>query len=194
MKVAVLDLAPEIYRQRLVVEGLCRKPIDASDIRDYLSKLSEIIDMVTLTEPVTHRSPLYGWAGWIHWETSGAHFYAWETPKLFFSVDVYACKSVRRCGRGRVHPPVLRQPRDRLPGVLMEALRLVFDPSGDVLQAARACEADIFYQAYGNSPQLLAEEYAAYEGQLGLRGACRLRRRGPRRRAAPGSRGTAEDS
>jgi hypothetical protein len=45
----------------------------------------------------------------------------------------------------------------------MEALRLVFDPSGDVLQAARACEADIFYQAYGNSPQLLAEEYAAYE-------------------------------
>ena len=93
MKVAVLDLAPEIYRQRLVVEGLCRKPIDASDIRDYLSKLSEIIDMVTLTEPLTHRSPLYGWAGWIHWETSGAHFYAWETPKLFFSVDVYACKA-----------------------------------------------------------------------------------------------------
>ena len=45
----------------------------------------------------------------------------------------------------------------------MEALRLVFDPSGDLLQAARACEADIFYQAYGNSPQLLAEEYAAYE-------------------------------
>jgi hypothetical protein len=88
----VRDLAPEIHRQRLVVEGVCLRPIEADDIRDYLSKLSETIDMVTLTEPVTHKSPLYGWAGWIHWETSGAHFYAWETPRLFFSVDVYACK------------------------------------------------------------------------------------------------------
>ena len=86
------DLAPEIHRQRLVVEGLCSSPIDATAIRSYLSALSETIDMVTLVEPVTHRSPLYGWAGWIHWETSGAHFYAWETPRLFFSVDVYACK------------------------------------------------------------------------------------------------------
>jgi S-adenosylmethionine decarboxylase len=72
----MLDLAPEIHRQRLVVEGLCTTPIDAAAIRSY----------------VTHRSPLYGWAGWIHWETSGAHFYAWETPRLFFSVDVYSCK------------------------------------------------------------------------------------------------------
>src|SRR5680860_604619 len=92
MPMPMLDLAPEIHRQRLVVEGLCSAPIDAVAIRSYLTTLSEAIDMVTLTEPVTHRSPLYGWAGWIHWETSGAHFYAWETPRLFFSVDVYACK------------------------------------------------------------------------------------------------------
>ncbi len=88
----MLNLAPEIYRQRLVVEGLCTAPIDAIAISSYLTALSDTIDMVTLTEPVTHRSPLYGWAGWIHWETSGAHFYAWDTPRLFFSVDVYACK------------------------------------------------------------------------------------------------------
>lgn len=86
------DLAPEICRQRVVVEGLCREPIDAESIRGYLSQLSKAIDMVALMEPVTHQSPLYGWAGWIHWETSGAHFYAWDVPRLFFSVDVYACK------------------------------------------------------------------------------------------------------
>ena len=28
-----------------------------------------------------------------HWETSGAHFYAWEQPLLFFTVDIFACKS-----------------------------------------------------------------------------------------------------
>jgi hypothetical protein len=86
------DLAPMIHRQRLVVEGTCPRPIDAATIEDYLSQLSVVTDMTTLITPVTHRSDMYGWAGWIHWETSGAHFYAWEQPLLFFSVDIYTCK------------------------------------------------------------------------------------------------------
>jgi hypothetical protein len=87
-----VDLAPDIFRQRLVIEGLVAEPIGADAICAYLSGLSRIVDMITLIEPVTHRSPAYGWAGWIHWETSGAHFYAWERPRLFFSVDIYTCK------------------------------------------------------------------------------------------------------
>ncbi|HEX2073671.1 MAG TPA: S-adenosylmethionine decarboxylase [Geodermatophilus sp.] len=87
------DLAPEIVRQRLVIEGIPARPISDAQIRRYLSALSREVDMVQLLEPVTHRSDLYGWAGWIHWETSGAHFYAWEQPRLFFSVDVYTCKA-----------------------------------------------------------------------------------------------------
>lgn len=87
------DLAPAILRQRLVIEGYPTKAISDSDIRAYLAELSAKIDMKQLIEPVTHRSDQYGWAGWIHWETSGAHFYAWEQPILFFSVDVYTCKS-----------------------------------------------------------------------------------------------------
>jgi S-adenosylmethionine decarboxylase len=87
------DLAPEIVRQRLVVEGTCQRPIDDLAIKDYLQQLSVVTDMVTLIEPVTHRSDQFGWAGWIHWETSGAHFYAWEQPRLFFSVDIYTCKA-----------------------------------------------------------------------------------------------------
>lgn len=87
------DLAPEIYRQRLVVEGYPAKEITAEQIKSYLSQLSQVTEMVLLTEPVTHQSPKYGWAGWIHWETSGAHFYAWDVPRLFFSVDIYTCKA-----------------------------------------------------------------------------------------------------
>ena len=49
--------------------------------------------MDAVIEPVTHRSDRYGWAGWIHWETSGAHFYAWEQPEVFFSADIYTCKA-----------------------------------------------------------------------------------------------------
>jgi len=87
------DLAPMIHRQRLVVEGTCPRPIDAPTIESYLTELSEVTGMTTLITPVTHRSDMYGWAGWIHWETSGAHFYAWEQPLLFFSVDIYTCKA-----------------------------------------------------------------------------------------------------
>ena len=86
------DLAPMIFRQRLVIEGTCRWPIVEDQIKRYLSKLSDVCGMRLLVEPVTHLSENYGWAGWIHWESSGAHFYAWDTPVLFFSVDIYTCK------------------------------------------------------------------------------------------------------
>lgn len=88
---AMPDLAPEIVRQRLVVEGLVEHSIGRDEISTYLSELSEVCDMRILQEPVTHQSPLYGWAGWVHWEASGAHFYAWDQPRRFFSVDIYTC-------------------------------------------------------------------------------------------------------
>lgn len=86
------DMAPMIHRQRLVVEGLVDDVITADAISAYLSRLSTVLDMKALMEPTTHRSDQFGWAGWIHWETSGAHFYAWEQPLRFFSVDIYTCK------------------------------------------------------------------------------------------------------
>ena len=87
------DLAPTIHRQRLVVEGYPTYVITDAHIKDYLRQLSVVTDMSALIEPVTHISDLYGWAGWIHWETSGAHFYSWEQPLSFFSVDIYTCKA-----------------------------------------------------------------------------------------------------
>lgn len=86
------DLAPGIHRQRLVIEGYPSRAISSVDIENYLSKMSEVLGMNKLQEPITNLSSRYGWAGWIHWENSGAHFYAWERPSLFFSVDIYTCK------------------------------------------------------------------------------------------------------
>ncbi len=76
----------------MVIEGHVDAPIAASTIEAYLAKLSDVLGMTTLLHPVTHQSDRYGWAGWIHWETSGAHFYAWDEPRPFFSVDIYTCK------------------------------------------------------------------------------------------------------
>lgn len=90
---AFKDLAPTILRQRLVVEGSPTFVITDKHIRDYLRTVSDLTNMVTIIDPVTHVSDQYGWAGWIHWETSGAHFYSWERPISFFSVDIYTCKA-----------------------------------------------------------------------------------------------------
>lgn len=65
--------------------------VDDQCVIGYLTQLSDVCGMTRLIDPVTHRSDLYGWAGWVHWEASGAHLYAWETPLLFFSVDIYTC-------------------------------------------------------------------------------------------------------
>ena len=86
------DLAPEIYRQRLVVEGKPAFSITDEHIKEYLAKLSDVLQMKTLLDPIAHKSEKFGWAGWIHWESSGAHFYTWEKPFLFFSADIYTCK------------------------------------------------------------------------------------------------------
>lgn len=86
------NLAPQIHRQRLVIEGYPSGVIDSTSVERYLSQLSGVLDMTTIGRPVTHRSERYGEAGWIHWEDSGAHFYAWDQPLLFFSVDIYTCK------------------------------------------------------------------------------------------------------
>lgn len=87
------DLAPSIYRQRLVIEAYPKNEISAEQIQSYLSGLAPVLRMTGLLEPVTHRSDKFGWAGWTHWETSGAHFYAWEKPVLFYSIDIYTCKA-----------------------------------------------------------------------------------------------------
>jgi hypothetical protein len=42
-------------------------------------------------------------------------------------------------------------------------LQIHFDPSGDLLAAARDCEADVFLRAYGNTREELDEEFAPYE-------------------------------
>lgn len=47
-------------------------------------------------------------------------------------------------------------------------LRLVFDPTGDELAAAKECEADVFMEAYGNTREEFALEYGPYDDQTGF--------------------------
>jgi hypothetical protein len=47
-------------------------------------------------------------------------------------------------------------------------LRFVFDPTGDELEAAKACEADVFLETYGNTTEQFDLEYGPYEDSTGF--------------------------
>jgi S-adenosylmethionine/arginine decarboxylase-like enzyme len=85
------NLTPMITRKRLVIEGICTEKIGSGDIKKYLAGLSKTLKMNILLKPMTHKSEKYGWAGWVHWDKSGCHFYAWDKPFHFFSADIYTC-------------------------------------------------------------------------------------------------------
>ncbi|MBM9460227.1 hypothetical protein JK386_09950 [Nocardioides sp. zg-536] len=47
-------------------------------------------------------------------------------------------------------------------------LRLVFDPQGEELEAALRCEADVFWETYGNTPEQFEVEYGPYAADTGF--------------------------
>jgi hypothetical protein len=87
------ELAPDVFRQRMILEGETFKPIAPEDIKKLLDKLCVSLDMVALTAPTLSYCEEYGWCGHMHWVTSGVHMYTWANRKpSFFSIDIYTCK------------------------------------------------------------------------------------------------------
>ena len=88
-----VDLAPDICRQRLIIEGTINNIFLPEDMTRYAKGVSDVLDMELITSPVLNHEPKYGWCAFVHWKESGMHIYTWDNriPK-FFSVDIYTCK------------------------------------------------------------------------------------------------------
>lgn len=99
------NLETKIYRQRLIIEGHYSIEADGETIREYLKKLSKVLQMRTFSGPYSWPPDkwnnmdvkLYELNGFVAWTESGCHVYAWRFCK-FFTVDIYSCKkfSVRK--------------------------------------------------------------------------------------------------
>lgn len=91
---AMRDLARDIFRQRMIIEGLTQHPLNEMLIKKLLNQLCVDLNMVSLMEPLIHDCEEYGLCGFMHWKTSGCHIYSWEHrhPYPFFSIDIYTCK------------------------------------------------------------------------------------------------------
>ena len=89
------DLAPNIIRRRLVIEGITTELLSVEQITKYMIDLSTIMNMTIVTEPLTKYVKEYGFSAYMCWKESGMHVYTWtktEDRPCFFSIDIYTCK------------------------------------------------------------------------------------------------------
>ena len=87
------DLAPDICRQRIVIEGTLHNPFTAEGMTTYCNEVTRVLNMAPVTAPVCNYDPDYGWCAYMHWKESGMHIYGWDDRKPpFFSIDIYTCK------------------------------------------------------------------------------------------------------
>jgi len=86
------NLAPDLIRQRIIIEGTVEKIVEPKQIKSYLLKLAEVCGMEVLSEPKAYTAHDMGYGGWIHWKSSGAVFYSYPTNPSLFTIDCYTCK------------------------------------------------------------------------------------------------------
>lgn len=94
---APADLAPDIYRQRLLIEGYWTVTVNETAVRDYLLGLAAHLGLRTYGNPVVHapaagegRPENAGYDAFVPLIDSGISGYFW-TEARFLSVLVYSC-------------------------------------------------------------------------------------------------------
>ena len=98
MRAELENIAPDIFRQRLLIEGFFRRGVDEQVIRDYLLGLAEHLGLRTYGEPVvfspgagTGRAENAGFDAFVPLIDSGISGYFWSAQK-FLSILLYTCK------------------------------------------------------------------------------------------------------
>lgn len=92
------NFAPDIYRQRLVVEGIYGNELmQEIDLSNFLVALSKIMGMHIICGPKVMNlagavnAKHAGLEGVMIWAESGVQCYTWS-KQSFFSCDIYSCK------------------------------------------------------------------------------------------------------
>lgn len=95
---ATQRLAPEVFRQRLLIEGYFGTSIDAKALRTFLLGLAERLELRTYGEPVIFspasgmgREENAGFDAFVPLIDSGISAYVWSKAR-FASVVIYTCK------------------------------------------------------------------------------------------------------
>lgn len=92
------DLAPDIFRQRLLVEGYFSIEVDETVIREFLFAICDSLGLQTYSPPIIFspesgmgREENAGYDAFVPLIDSGISAYFWSGPK-FLSIVFYTCK------------------------------------------------------------------------------------------------------
>lgn len=92
------NLAPEIVRQRLLIEGLYRIDVDETTIKDFFNKLINELGLRAYAEPTIFvpdgmgREENSGYDAFIPLIDSGISLYLWTGTTKFVSCIIFTCK------------------------------------------------------------------------------------------------------
>jgi len=91
------DLAPEILRQRLLIEGYFASNVDRDAVEAYLIGIAAALDLRTYGPPIVHdpaglgKPENQGFDAFIPLIDSGISLYVWSKPR-FFAAVLFTCK------------------------------------------------------------------------------------------------------
>jgi hypothetical protein len=92
------NIAPEIFRQRLLIEGFYTVEITKESLEKYLLDLAEHLNLQTYSKPIIFAPALgmgreenSGYDAFVPLIDSGISAYVWSRAK-FFSMVIYTCK------------------------------------------------------------------------------------------------------
>ncbi|MEO8019190.1 MAG: S-adenosylmethionine decarboxylase [Pseudomonadota bacterium] len=91
------DLAPDIVRQRLLIEGLYSREVDQAAVETYLIDVAAHLGLRTYGPPMVHapgdagKAENHGFDAFIPLIDSGISLYVWS-QKRFFATVLFTCK------------------------------------------------------------------------------------------------------
>ncbi|MDX1920683.1 MAG: S-adenosylmethionine decarboxylase [Candidatus Caenarcaniphilales bacterium] len=94
-------IAPEIFRQRLLIEGFYDLKVDEEVIKKFFAELTNELNLKAYGEPIIFspegmgKEDNQGYDAFIPLIDSGISLYVWTSSK-FFSLIIFTCKSFDR--------------------------------------------------------------------------------------------------
>jgi len=91
------NLAPEIKRQRLLIEGFFDISVDEKVIKDYFKKVTDLLRLRMYGDPIIFspsgmgKKENQGYDAFVPLIDSGISLYVWSQRK-FISLIIYTCK------------------------------------------------------------------------------------------------------
>ena len=91
------DLAPDITRKRLIIEGYFKNAVDRETIIDFFDRLCSALSLRQYGDPIIFspggdgKEENQGFDAFVPLIDSGISLYVW-TSKKFFSCVIYTCK------------------------------------------------------------------------------------------------------